>query len=1008
MLQSGHNGTVRVYIEEEGIRTPATAAGVVIETAGAVSVDQSLDHGVVTLRADRIGSGTVRFRLAADRDTQTQIFTQGVALQDGVSVIDAAQQVYPGAQTDAMLDEDFSLLFSPFSAEEYFTEFEVRGQEAYYPIVVDAAALVSPGQGDKIAGLGTGGYWGAYEQTVGERDGKALALVHLLPSSEVFEALEINTSLMTPESFAIDKTTAATSRSLNAECIDSDANVYLSMARFGGTYSLDFQMEPSLYISKLAFSFDYMLESEIDLFEGATPTALHCEVHPEGLSGLFLSFPTVSFNLNPVASIDFNLTSPLVGESILIKGTTNEKTNVVFAPATDFATDPSFDWRFESPVGDDFFDVDDAKAQFQATTVVKFRNIIEIGFSPEGLLDNLSTVLETGALVGNSMSDDALADLLEELTNWVNIALFSVTFGPATELDLDWKSVASALETRQSTEAELESRFDLKVDLGLLNPSLQNDIGLLSLQQSASLDQKTFNGLSLIDEALTYPEDLTRGEVAIRLTMSAPTHLVHLADEEKPYHSLHGQRLENGGDIGAELVRNAIIYDVEECRQYEGGLIPSLLVAVGDLKGLELPGFVHETLDVCRGFFTLDLPAQGYDLSDSNGGVLNVNFTLINNNTDTIGYRIYIKDEMQNGELLDVNDNPIGDYQEGTFYQPAQIDYGYSFTCPDKENHILTLGVAALDTNGNIIEETETSYPIAIDCGAQRHYRTLGAGATHAVAIDVNGSLWVWGDNTYSQLGLGSEVYAITPKSTMRKLEVWDPNAKFLEVSTYLYTTLALDDQGRVWSWGDSDKGETGQGAYDTNNDPDNRLVAYNPGVITFPDDAADIVSIAMGGDHALALDANGTVWAWGPSVSVSSVTVTADPYDEEIFMVQPSPIKVAMPEGVKIKQIAAGTFTSYAIDVDSGVWTRGVNTSGELGPGSYDAKMFTPHPYPTKLALQTAPTMLSVASHYVQGAKADEEPFYFDANMYKWYFNTLSSYPNQVMLLNGIGDVWS
>jgi alpha-tubulin suppressor-like RCC1 family protein len=63
---------------------------------------------------------------------------------------------------------------------------------------------------------------------------------------------------------------------------------------------------------------------------------------------------------------------------------------------------------------------------------------------------------------------------------------------------------------------------------------------------------------------------------------------------------------------------------------------------------------------------------------------------------------------------------------------------------------------------------------------------------------------------------------------------------------------LALDEDGFVWVWGSNDRGQLGTGDGESRTSP------------TRLDLAARVVAIDAGGAYSLALDQNGQLWGWG------------------------------------------------------------------------------------------------------------------------------------------------
>ena len=76
-----------------------------------------------------------------------------------------------------------------------------------------------------------------------------------------------------------------------------------------------------------------------------------------------------------------------------------------------------------------------------------------------------------------------------------------------------------------------------------------------------------------------------------------------------------------------------------------------------------------------------------------------------------------------------------------------------------------------------------------------------------SIALDVNGNIWTWGNNTYGQLGSGDT----TSTSVKRPIKITN-NTKFKEISMGYCHALALDNEGNIWSWGKNSSGELGNG----------------------------------------------------------------------------------------------------------------------------------------------------------------------------------------------------
>jgi alpha-tubulin suppressor-like RCC1 family protein len=180
----------------------------------------------------------------------------------------------------------------------------------------------------------------------------------------------------------------------------------------------------------------------------------------------------------------------------------------------------------------------------------------------------------------------------------------------------------------------------------------------------------------------------------------------------------------------------------------------------------------------------------------------------------------------------------------------------------------------------------------------------ISAGFTHSMALKSDGTIWSWGRNTYGQLGHHPYVNQDLPS------QVPDLNGIFA-IATGSYHSLALKSDGTVWAWGYNNYGQLGnsdQGTYSST--PRQTLNLTN------------VVAIAGGQYHSLALKADGTVWAWGYNYYGQLGNNTWDNSQ--------NPVQVF--NLTDVVAIAAGGTHSMAIKTDGTVWTWGSNSDGKLG----------------------------------------------------------------------------
>jgi alpha-tubulin suppressor-like RCC1 family protein len=224
------------------------------------------------------------------------------------------------------------------------------------------------------------------------------------------------------------------------------------------------------------------------------------------------------------------------------------------------------------------------------------------------------------------------------------------------------------------------------------------------------------------------------------------------------------------------------------------------------------------------------------------------------------------------------------------------------------------------NTFGQLGDGTTMDRSSPVQVADLTHVTAISAGNFHSVAIKDDGTAWSWGDNTYGQLG------DATNKAQNKPVQVKGNIASVKSIASGAYHTLAIDQDGVVWAWGDNYFGELGYG-YDQN-----RL--NTPIMATSSN--WHITQIAAGFDFSLALKDDGTVLTWGlidsdPSALYNAVTSRTQ--DEHKF-----PVLVLGLEHVT--QITAGYSHAVALKNDGSVYTWGDNTSGQLGVGTgYDGK---------------------------------------------------------------------
>jgi len=175
-------------------------------------------------------------------------------------------------------------------------------------------------------------------------------------------------------------------------------------------------------------------------------------------------------------------------------------------------------------------------------------------------------------------------------------------------------------------------------------------------------------------------------------------------------------------------------------------------------------------------------------------------------------------------------------------------------------------------------------------------------------------------------------------KETLTENKWTQISASFNISSTF---SLALDELGQAWAWGDNFYGQLGiglfgQGNVNTFQDPPDKNVPTR--VIVPPGHPGTWLQISAGSGYSLGIDTNGRGWAWGDNSFGQLGTNTG-----ASAVPVPTPIDTAESRPQTWSQLSAGGgghSLGIALSPDPGRgWAWGLNLLGQLGDGTLDSK---------------------------------------------------------------------
>ncbi|HEY0457924.1 MAG TPA: FG-GAP-like repeat-containing protein, partial [Pyrinomonadaceae bacterium] len=85
----------------------------------------------------------------------------------------------------------------------------------------------------------------------------------------------------------------------------------------------------------------------------------------------------------------------------------------------------------------------------------------------------------------------------------------------------------------------------------------------------------------------------------------------------------------------------------------------------------------------------------------------------------------------------------------------------------------------------------------------------ISAGDSHSIALKSDGTVWVWGDNEFGQIGNGTSSPTVNQLAPMQNASL----SGITQIAAGIFHNIALKPDGKVFVWGDNFYGQVGNGA---------------------------------------------------------------------------------------------------------------------------------------------------------------------------------------------------
>ena len=280
---------------------------------------------------------------------------------------------------------------------------------------------------------------------------------------------------------------------------------------------------------------------------------------------------------------------------------------------------------------------------------------------------------------------------------------------------------------------------------------------------------------------------------------------------------------------------------------------------------------------------------------------------------------------------------------------PKQIAAGASYGVALKSNG--TIWSWGLNDSGQLGNgmQADSSLPVPATIPTGSAFTMVSAGRSHTVALRNDGTVYTWGENTYGQLGYTTtkDTFTQFPKPQLTPAKVTATIITgVVAVAAGDSHTVVVKSDGTVWAWGLNYYGQLGNGT--TTN-------SVTPVQVIGPSAANPAIAVSAGTNHAIALMKDGTILAWGDNSSgqLGDGTTT-----QRLTPVAVSGLpSVATTPAVSV---AVGRAHSVVLLQDGSVWGWGDNSAGQLGDGTLRANSLVP----TRATLTGTATAISAGSN--------------------------------------------
>jgi len=262
-----------------------------------------------------------------------------------------------------------------------------------------------------------------------------------------------------------------------------------------------------------------------------------------------------------------------------------------------------------------------------------------------------------------------------------------------------------------------------------------------------------------------------------------------------------------------------------------------------------------------------------------------------------------------NPSLLPAASENTGRWVYVTSIQQLLFSDGISWINDFTSDARVTKNIFVFGTNtyGQLGTDNTINYSSPVkEVSASSTWSSVGVGQYHTSAIKTNGTLWSWGRGVFGALGTDDVISYSSPVQEVSSSTTWS------SVSCGTYYTSAIKTDGTLWGWGYNNSGQLGTGD-----------VIWASSPVQEVSSSTTWSSVSCGTYYTSAIKTDGTLWAWGINSNATLGTDDVICYSSPVQEVSGS---------TNWSSVNSGPYHTSAIKTDGTLWSWGNNLFGHLG----------------------------------------------------------------------------